>query len=1346
MSRSIFLVLVSLLTLHTSVFAQQGANEPVAQLHIEKDETNGIYRLSWWGRAGWKYFVQQSEDLSGWDYMPIIEYGADAPLEWGLTSTGDRGFFRLRLSDDLRGDIDGDRVWDEAEILQGTDPFSRLDADGDQLFDDWELHVFGTLVNGGGDDTDGDLIPNLQEQAGGSDPNDPQSRPQLETRYALIDLGPGLAWALNDSGQVVGWTDSDGFLWDKGKLTSPGGFPTAISASGVVVGSSGENAQNSGYEPFQWVEGDKIDVPPFLELLDEESGFSDPFFLMEIHDINDSGIMVGVGVINGDYPQAFRWDGSTSFEHLTPGTPANPVDGIAQAINGDGVIAGVYWGIELWPAQLQRLPAILEDGAATYLDARPGSVCDINQQQQVVGYAWPTGSPSYECDATLWSEELGAITLGEGLAFALTDDLGAGATIVGCLRGEATQDATTSQLKAVIWKPVPASPGGTGSPIHVAHFLSEAISSDVGTQYELVGANDINAHGVIAGAAIKYELDDDGQRIADTAEDRAIVLIPIDIDFITRDPETGDFQNLGGLVNESDPRPSLKFTDVQATVLASGALQIAVEGETRDFLSEFLESGNGEVSSVELFLNGKSVATIGNLESADSGVESLPPWQKRDSTKTFAKTITLPGLTPGAHTLVAKTNTNALGQRGWGSASVIVEKIEHGDIQAANTPLLSFFIPQDLAANTQDSITLTLNGNQTVTLTEPENQQGVFEGTATTDGAPRQVRAMLPTSSSFTSEAADSLGIQFSYEGSAGRIYTIEGEYSETGVATRQFTSPAPLSTVESYENLRVVGVTLGVEQEGRAFQPTLIRIMLPESVASWIGQAGWLKAELNGTEVQIEDHEGLTPGNEPPAGMKHFYITDSGDPVAYLANDGLIGTHFPSQVASDGEFRLELKKREGGDIVYKSSAAIGEFAPLNEEPPQTSMSAASGESTPEPPVAQATSTEAEYAFADVKLLFELMFGKVGLDLLTLYENAGVQVEITSWFGLSTYSFDGIRPNEADGLPLAQKKTPKIYINTTRCDTVVDAATALFNALQDLHNKSAVFLRISLNPGDLQWNQVLDSANSDPDDLVDAWRNRSLAPIEDTLVGFTETVKFGMSFTLAGDAIVTTAETGQALEEGNTVSAAVLIGMALTPEVIEKMWRWCKRYGKVWRCDLPGNVSLELTEEVLNALRVVPRKGTPLQKLEALRPLIDNGTITRDGLEAMWRGGYLKSKYPRKELADNLGGSLLSKLTHAPQHDYPVAKELEFILRGIDINAKSSGRWLPKEFHKIIHGKGTSGQGWGPGGPWNFQWDRFFAETPNATRDQIENLLDQLRSLTSDFTKTADQIEWPYKP
>jgi len=202
----------------------------------------------------------------------------------------------------------------------------------------------------------------------------------------------------------------------------------------------------------------------------------------------------------------------------------------------------------------------------------------------------------------------------------------------------------------------------------------------------------------------------------------------------------------------------------------------------------------------------------------------------------------------------------------------------------------------------------------------------------------------------------------------------------------------------------------------------------------------------------------------------------------------------------------------------------------------------------------------------------------------------------------------------------------------------------------------------------------------------------------------------------------------------------------LTPEVIEQMYKYCRRTGLKWLCKLPNNTSVEFTDGILDTLRLIPKNGTVLDKVNALRPLIDSGLVSRQMLEALHRGGYLASKYPRRELAKNLGGSLKGFVAH---HDYPVTRELDFILAGIDINAgASSGRWLPTEFHKKIH----NAPGWptsGRGGPWIYQWEKFFREIGDQGRapssQEIETFRDLLRSVTNDFSRTAEQIDWPFK-
>lgn len=99
-------------------------------------------------------------------------------------------------------------------------------------------------------------------------------------------------------------------------------------------------------------------------------------------------------------------------------------------------------------------------------------------------------------------------------------------------------------------------------------------------------------------------------------------------------------------------------------------------------------------------------------------------------------------------------------------------------------------------------------------------------------------------------------------------------------------------------------------------------------------------------------------------------------------------------------------------------------------------------------------------------------------------------------------------------------------------------------------------------------------------------------------------------------------------------------------------------------------------------------------------------------------------------------------------HDFPVQFELNFLKAVIDINDSiAAGRFLPKEFHKRLHGKGQ--KGWGRGGPWNYQWREFFSEyeellSPDEMADQIVLFRDQLRALTADTTQDVSQINWPY--
>ena len=144
---------------------------------LEYDNTNEVWRFKWWGREGRTYFIQHSEDLVLWNWVPVVEAGDDAIKEWGLTTTGDRFFMRLRYTDTPttdpeNDDFDGDGVPNLAEVMQGTNPFAWADTDNDGLPDDWEMYHFEHLDHDGNDDPDGDDLTNLQEFIYHTDPMD----------------------------------------------------------------------------------------------------------------------------------------------------------------------------------------------------------------------------------------------------------------------------------------------------------------------------------------------------------------------------------------------------------------------------------------------------------------------------------------------------------------------------------------------------------------------------------------------------------------------------------------------------------------------------------------------------------------------------------------------------------------------------------------------------------------------------------------------------------------------------------------------------------------------------------------------------------------------------------------------------------------------------------------------------------------------------------------------------------------------------------------------------------------------------------------------------------------------
>lgn len=204
---------------------------------LEWDAANSIWRFKWWGRQGRTYFIQHSDNLQTWLWLPLVEPGNHAVREWGFTSTGSKFFLRLVYtdqpsSDPENDDFDGDGVSNLAEVMQGTSPLRTADSDGDGLPNDWEIATgldpqSGSGSNGATGDVDQDGLTNEEEAALATNPqvadtdgdglSDSQDavptnaimkvKAAPEVSYAIVDLGASLdvgsLRGLNDRGEVL---------------------------------------------------------------------------------------------------------------------------------------------------------------------------------------------------------------------------------------------------------------------------------------------------------------------------------------------------------------------------------------------------------------------------------------------------------------------------------------------------------------------------------------------------------------------------------------------------------------------------------------------------------------------------------------------------------------------------------------------------------------------------------------------------------------------------------------------------------------------------------------------------------------------------------------------------------------------------------------------------------------------------------------------------------------------------------------------------------------------------------------------------------------------------------------
>jgi probable HAF family extracellular repeat protein len=217
-------------------------------------------------------------------------------------------------------------------------------------------------------------------------------------QYTVTDLGLGVAYGINSTGQIVGQNGAGhAFLYSNGAMTDLGGSYSqayGINNSGQVVGAA--ISSRGMMNPFLWSASGGM----------QDLGTLGGGWNSYAYSINNSGQVVGTSQLTSDfYNHAFLWSASGGMQDL--GMLGGGCDRVGTGINDSGQVVGSGGPFDhafLWTASggiqdLGTLPGGIESGAT-----------GINNSGQVVGWSFTMGIKS--AHAFLWNASGGMQDLG----------------------------------------------------------------------------------------------------------------------------------------------------------------------------------------------------------------------------------------------------------------------------------------------------------------------------------------------------------------------------------------------------------------------------------------------------------------------------------------------------------------------------------------------------------------------------------------------------------------------------------------------------------------------------------------------------------------------------------------------------------------------------------------------------------------------------------------------------------------------------------------------------------------------------------------------------------------------
>jgi Domain of unknown function DUF11/IPT/TIG domain len=198
-------------------------------------------------------------------------------------------------------------------------------------------------------------------------------------QYTVTDLGPGMAFGMNDAGHVVYWNQATGhsYLWVNGSTTDMGAFvANALNANDVVVGTQGSNA-------VEWTAAGGITT---LQALPGTQ------YGAAANAINASGEITGTDTLDVGVAHAVLWTSATAAPTDLDGAVADTCESSAgHGINASGAIAGEARYSTVANCSLGSVIAPFVLGASTAALGDPGArgaALAINDGGDVAGYVY----------------------------------------------------------------------------------------------------------------------------------------------------------------------------------------------------------------------------------------------------------------------------------------------------------------------------------------------------------------------------------------------------------------------------------------------------------------------------------------------------------------------------------------------------------------------------------------------------------------------------------------------------------------------------------------------------------------------------------------------------------------------------------------------------------------------------------------------------------------------------------------------------------------------------------------------------------------------------------------------